>query len=257
MTIQRVMFLGAHPDDETIMAGGILAMLHERGIETYVVCATDGRGGEAGGVAEADTPEGLARVREYELRCAAQALGVTSLIQLGYEDPVMGPGNELFGFIEDGNILTTRIAALIQQIEIDVVLSHGSSGEYGHPAHVQMHQAVKRAVQDYAPETIFYSIGALVPEIEDRLWNQNDPAHLMLDISPWGEMKIAAMMCHQTQHALFMRRRKLTQVRDALRVIEPVHRQWPVVAAGSAPDDPFAELLLAVGAQRCYPPSPL
>jgi LmbE family N-acetylglucosaminyl deacetylase len=249
--LRGVLFVGAHPDDETVMAGGTLAMLDAQGVPVYVVCATDGRGGESGGVAEASTPETLAAVRLEELRCAAVALGIDGLTWLGYEDPVMGPDEELFGFAADEATLAAQVAGHIRENGVSVVISHGTDGEYGHPAHVQVHRAVARAVREGAPDALFYSVGALVPEIEDRLWNASDPAHLALDITPWVEAKHAAMLCHRTQHTLFKRRRKLATVREAIRTVESFRRQWPPVDGRAAPDDPFAALLRSVGA---WPP---
>jgi LmbE family N-acetylglucosaminyl deacetylase len=244
------LFVGAHPDDETVMAGGTLALLHARGIATHVLCATDGRGGEAGGVPEAATPESRARVREGELHCAVEALGVTSLMLLGYIDPVIGPGEELYAFEADERTLVDQIADQIHHTGASVVLTHGSNGEYGHPAHVQVHRAVLRAVHERAPDVLVYTVAARVPDTEDRLWNTDDPADLVLDITPWFEAKHAAMLCHRTQHDLFKRRRKLDTVREAVRTLEPFHRCWPVASGGSLPGDPFAALLLKAGAWR-------
>jgi LmbE family N-acetylglucosaminyl deacetylase len=243
-----VLFVGAHPDDETVMAGGTLALLHARGIPTHVLCATDGRGGEAGGVPEAATPESRARVRESELHCAVKALGVQSLMLLGYIDPVIGPGEELYAFTADEEALVRQIAEQIRRTGVSVVLTHGSNGEYGHPAHVQVHRAVLRAVHEQVPDVVVHTVAARVPDTEDRLWNTDDPADLVLDITPWFEAKYAAMLCHRTQHALFKRRRKLKTVREAVRPLESFHRCWPVLAGGSSPDDPFAALLLKAGA---------
>lgn len=246
--LHSVLFVGAHPDDETIMAGGTLALLHTQGVTTHVLCATDGRGGESGGVPEAATPESRARVRESELRCAADALGVTSLTLLGYIDPVIGPGEELYAFEADFGTLVGQIADHIRRTGASVVLTHGSNGEYGHPAHVQVHRAVLHAVQERAPGTLVYTASARVPEVEDRLWNADDPADLVLDITPWFEAKYAAMLCHRTQHELFKRRRKLETVREAVRTLESFRRRWPVLPGDAAPHDPFAALLLNAGA---------
>jgi shikimate kinase/LmbE family N-acetylglucosaminyl deacetylase len=246
-TLRGVLFVGAHPDDETIMAGGTLALLASQGVPVHVVCATDGRGGEAGGVPEAATPDDRARVRESELRCAVAALGINDLTLLGYEDPLIGPGEELFGFAADDAALTDQITRLIQAQPVDVVLSHGSNGEYGHPAHIQVHRAVQRAVRENTPDVIFYSVAARVPQIMDRIWNTSDPAHLALDIRPWAEAKLAAMECHRTQHELFKRRRKLQTVREAIRFVESFHRHWP---DRGTPDDAFAAQLVAAGAWR-------
>ncbi len=247
-SLRGVLFVGAHPDDETVMAGGTLALLHALGVTTHVLCVTDGRGGESGTVPEADTPQARAVVREQELRCAAAALGVESLTLLGYEDPVIGPGDELYGFAADADTLAGQIATVIRLTSAQVVLTHGSDGEYGHPAHVQVHDAVLRAVREQRPDVIVYGVAGRVPAIEDRLWNQSDPAHLALDITPWAEAKLAAMTCHRTQHELFKRRRKLAEVREALRTVESVHRHWPTLPAGTAPDDAFAVLLRGAGA---------
>jgi LmbE family N-acetylglucosaminyl deacetylase len=245
-----VLFVGAHPDDETVMAGGTLALLHARGVATHVLCATDGRGGESGGVPEAATPESRARVREAELCCAVEALGVTSLTLLGYLDPVIGPGEELYAFEADQEALVGQIAVQIYRTGASVVLTHGSNGEYGHPAHVQVHRAVLRAVRERAPDVPVYTVAARVPDTEDRLWNTDDPADLVLNIAPWFEAKYAALLCHRTQHELFKRRRKLDTVREAVRTLESFHRRWPVMPGDSLPDDPFAALLLKAGAWR-------
>jgi len=253
--VRGVLFVGAHPDDETVMAGGALAMLAARGIPTHVICVTDGRGGEAGGVPEAEDPARRAEVRARELACAAAALGVTKVIAFGYEDPLMGPDDALYGFAAEEGALARQIADAARGITppVDVILTHGTDGEYGHPAHRQVHRAVRRAVRELLPDVLLYTISAQIPGDEDRLWNRSDPAHFALDITPWAEAKIAAMECHRTQHALFMRRRQLTRVRDALRPIESFRRQWPPVAGG-APDDAFADLLRAAGAWDPFAP---
>ena len=208
---------------------GTFALLKARGVGTHVVCATDGQGGETGGLPEITTREMLATVRRQELRCAGNALGLDSVTLLGYEDPVVGPDETLFSFQADENTLVAQIVAQIRLIGADVVLSHGSNGEYGHPAHVQVHQATRRAVEQHAPDAVFYGVAALVPAVEDRLWNRDDPAHLALDITPWIERKHAAMLCHRTQHALFMRRRALQTVQQATRD----RGVSPLLAAGS------------------------
>lgn len=245
-----VMYIGAHPDDETILAGGTMAMLRQYTIPTHFLCATDGRGGESGGVPEAQTPGALAAVREEELRCAGAALGITSVTLLGYEDPLIDPDGTLSGFAADEDHLVTRLADLIGGRGVDVVLTHGSNGEYGHPAHLQVHNAVMRVARERRPDLIVYGTAAVVAGFEDTLWNKSDPAHLMLDITPWIEPKHAAMLCFRTQHALFMRRRKLQTVREAIRTLETFHRHWPPVPAQEQPDDRFARVLLDAGARR-------
>ena len=65
----------AHPDDETFGMGGTLALYAQRGAQVYLVCATRGEVGDV----DPQYMQGfetIAERREYELRCAAQKLGL-------------------------------------------------------------------------------------------------------------------------------------------------------------------------------------
>jgi N-acetylglucosamine malate deacetylase 2 len=244
--MNSVLIIGAHPDDETMLAGGVIALLAERGLAVHLLCATRGEGGEAGDPPLCAQSE-LGAVREAELRCAVQALGARSLRLLNYVDPVVGPDEELFPFEADFNTLAAEIQQAIRQVEADGVISHGPEGEYGHPAHQLIHRAAHAAIERLDPAPFFYSFAAQVPGNEDRIWNKNTPAHLALDVRPWLDAKEAAALCHRTQHALFTRHHPGKTVREALRTLEAFHRHLPPVDE-PPPADPFADLLLAAGA---------
>lgn len=249
MTLRSVVAFFAHPDDETVLAGGLIALLARQGIAVHIVCATRGEGGEAGEPPVVPRRDLLGAAREAELRCAARALGATVSV-LDYVDPTIGPDEALFPFECDFNTLAGQFADIARQHRADLVLTHGGDGEYGHPAHQLVNQAVRHAMPRVLPSILVYTVAALVPQIEDRLWNANEPAHLALDIRPWAEAKVRAMECHVSQHALFKRRRQLQTVRDALRTVESVRRAWPD-AGDEPPQDAFADLLRTAGA---WPP---
>jgi LmbE family N-acetylglucosaminyl deacetylase len=244
--MKSVLVIGAHPDDETMLTGGTLAFLSSQGVQVHLLCATRGEGGEMGEPPVCERPE-LGAVREQELRCAGQALGLASIQFLGYVDPPAGPDDQLYPFEADFNTLKREIQAAIQHVGTEVVLSHGSDGEYGHPAHQLVHRAVRAAVEDMGDSVYFYSFAARVPNIEDRIWNKHDVAHLALDIRPWLDAKEAAALCHVTQHGMFRRRHPDKAIRDVLRPIESFHRHLPAVSE-IPPHDPFADLLQAAGA---------
>ncbi len=237
----------AHPDDETILAGGILSMLVDRGATLHLLLATRGEGGELG-----EPPltqrEHLGRVRETELRCAADALGASSVVFLDYVDPLMGENEALFPFDADFESLAQELAAAVRATRADVLITHGSNGEYGHPAHTKMHRASKLAVQsDFDRSLPLYSISAFFPNHpRPRLANQDDPADFIVDIEPWFKYKLTAAACHGTQQALFVRRasaqagRPLT-LREVLMKVESLHRAWPPQT--NALDDPLANFL--------------
>jgi LmbE family N-acetylglucosaminyl deacetylase len=248
MRLENLLGVFAHPDDEAIMVGGTLALLHERGVRTHVVCATRGEGGEMGEPPVVADRSQLGAAREAELRCALVPLGVASLTLLDYVDPEIGPEGDLRPFEADFERLVAQIAHLIAATQADVILAHGPDGEYGHPAHRLIYRATRAAVERSVPGTPLYSLMATVPGLDDHIWNKTRLAHLALDITPWAEAKIAAMECHISQHALFRRRRKLKTVREAVRLIESFYREWPN-SGDATPDDPFATLLREAGAQ--------
>lgn len=247
MTLRSVVCFFAHPDDETVLAGGIIHMLVRCGIPVHVVCCTHGEGGELGEPPIVERRELLGKAREAELACAAQALGAT-VEMLPYVDPIIGPDDVLSAFKHDPDMLAQEFLAIARRRQADLILTHGSDGEYGHPAHRAVNYAVLRAFPRVMSQTLIYTVAALVPNIEDRLWNKSEPAHFALDIRPWGDAKLTAMECHRSQHALFKRRRKLQAVRDALRTVESVRRQHPPVYDPEPPEDAFADLLRTVGA---------
>ncbi len=82
----KLMCVLAHPDDESLGMGGTLAKYATEGIETYLVTATRGERGWFGD--EKDNPglEALGKMRETELRNAAQELGIREINFLDYLD---------------------------------------------------------------------------------------------------------------------------------------------------------------------------
>ena len=240
----------AHPDDETMMAGSALLMLSRRGFQVHYYSATRGEGGEAG-EPPLCAPEELGAVRENELACAVRVLGGSSLTFLGYVDPRVGPDNILYPFEANLATLAGQVAASIRQHQAAAVFSHGSNGEYGHPAHILMHQAVSLAVAslgEHAP--LFYSANAAYPgHPRPRLMNKDDPAHIVLDISPVRDQKVQAALCHKSQNAMFMRNASkeaghAVDLPDVILPAESFHRVFPPLAGDEHPDDAIARALI-------------
>lgn len=239
----------AHPDDETMLAGGTLAFLAQLGVRIHYLCATRGEGGEAG-----DPPlcsrEELGRMRSAEVTCAVKALGGTSLDFLEYIDPTVGPDNQLYPFMDDTARLARQVLQKAEALHAVGIISHGSAGEYGHPAHKLAHQAARLAVEMAGTDKLlFYTIqGCFEGHPKPRLMNLNDPAHLILDVQPVLQAKIAATLCHRTQHALFIRHTSElvghpVSVPEVVISLESLHRVFPLYQG--ALDDILARLLLS------------
>lgn len=242
----------AHPDDETMLAGGTLALLSRQSAAVTVLIATRGEGGETG-EPPLCTREELGAVREEELRCACKALQV-NLSLLDYIDPTVGPGDELYPFTSDETELTDKVLAALRDTRADCLISHGSNGEYGHPAHRLCYRAALGAIQRLGQAApLFYTVQAAWPgHPRPRLMNANDPASMVLNLEPLRAVKTAAAMCHRTQHALFIRNtaREVghpVSVPEVIRTLESLHRAWPPAGPGALPDDPLAALLLTSG----------
>jgi LmbE family N-acetylglucosaminyl deacetylase len=246
----NILVFFAHPDDETVFTGGTLALLGCQGARVHYLCATRGEGGEAGEPPLCSLEE-LGDVRAGELACAVEQLGGHDLTFLDYVDPRVGADNQLYPYTPDVDLLTRQVAGHVRRVGADVLISHGSNGEYGHPAHVLTHQAARAAVEslDGGDAPLFYSFSAIFPNHpRPRIANPDDEAHLILDVSPVLAQKTQAALCHRTQHALFVRGpskdagRQLS-VPEVIRRLESLHRHLP--ACDGKPVDELSLLLQA------------
>ncbi len=226
-----LVFVVAHPDDETMLCGGTLARLAARGVEVHVLSLTRGEGGETGEPPLCTRAE-LGQVREREMGCAVKKLGVSSLTFFDYVDPDVGPNDTLFAPEADFEVLVGQIVDFVRQRRPDVVLTHGSNGEYGHPAHKLAHAATRQAAGTGLVPLLYSFCASYPAHPYPRLSNADDPADIVVDVSAFLDQKEAAALCHATQNALFVRRRsqqagrKIT-VREALLTEEAFHRHWP------------------------------
>jgi len=140
----------AHPDDESIAMGGVLAKAAAEGHRTVLVFATKGEHGE---VDEGflDDGELLAERRVKETQRSAEILGVQRVEWLGYTDSgMMGtPENELLGsfWTADLDGAAERLSAILRDEEADILTIYDSDGNYGHPDHIQVHRVGLRAAE--------------------------------------------------------------------------------------------------------------
>ena len=243
----KILAFFAHPDDETIFCGGTLALLARQGAQVHYLCATRGEGGETGEPPLCEVQD-LGEVREAELTCAVASLGGQDLAFLGYKDPLIGPDERLYAYAGDPAEVADKLGAVIRKLRPQGLITHGANGEYGHPAHVLCYQAARLAVasEDGATPAL-YCVSAAFPEHpKPRHINQDQRAHLVLDVTPAMEQKTQAAMCHSSQHALLVRRASQREGRqlsvpEVLLKVESLHRALPVVDGKF--DDPLARSL--------------
>lgn len=134
----RLLAVFPHPDDETLGCGTVLARCAEEGVEVHLLTATRGQMGWSGPHGSFPGAEVLGRMREKELRCAAEKLGITAVHLLDYMDGQL----ERVGQPQ----LIDSVAAVIRAVRPQVVITYAQEGIYGHPDHIALAQAVSGAL---------------------------------------------------------------------------------------------------------------
>jgi N-acetyl-1-D-myo-inositol-2-amino-2-deoxy-alpha-D-glucopyranoside deacetylase len=276
---QTLLAIFAHPDDEAFGSGGTLAHYAAQGARVVLVCATRGEVGEIADDSLA-THETLGRVRENELRCAAQTLGISELIFLGYRDSGMAgtlQNDDPRAFMNiPADEVVSRLVSIIRRVRPQVVLTFEPNGGYGHPDHMAIHRhtlAAFHAAADAAryPEQgqtwqashLFYTaiprsffldmrhrleaMGADTSEFarfeESGAGWPDDKVNVMLNVADEVEAKWTALNCHRTQFGpdnLF-RRLPEDEVKGMMSQ-EYFALSWPEPEPGLQLNDLFARL---------------
>jgi N-acetyl-1-D-myo-inositol-2-amino-2-deoxy-alpha-D-glucopyranoside deacetylase len=211
-----VLFVHAHPDDETITTGGTIATLVDRGASVTVLSCTRGERGEVIPqelrVLQGDARR-LAEHREGELAVAMAVLGVRDHRFLGdpgarqagmaprrYGDSGMrwgASGAEAISEIDPDSLCgslvgeeAADVATVIIDIAADAVISYGPDGGYGHPDHIRAHVIAARAAEVMGVP--FYEVVTDAAEVlPERL--------LSVDVSAVLDRKTEALRAHETQ----------------------------------------------------------
>jgi LmbE family N-acetylglucosaminyl deacetylase len=218
----------AHPDDEAIATGGVMAQAAAAGHRVVLVVATRGEEGEvAPGVL--DQGESLADRRVAEVAAAAEILGVARYEFLGYRDSgMMGtPENDdpTSFWQADVDDAATKLAAILREERADALTIYDDWGGYGHPDHIQVHRVGGRAGELAATPRVYEATidrDAVRDRLEEALRNPPSPqmaqqAEQMLaeggphlgvpaerittrvDVSAWIDQKRAALAAHSSQ----------------------------------------------------------
>ncbi|MFI8983665.1 PIG-L family deacetylase [Streptomyces antimycoticus] len=209
MPFPSLLAVFAHPDDESLSAGGVLAQHAAAGARTAVVTATWAE----------DTQ------RAAELADALRILGVGAPRMLGYADaraPQSAPGSVRFCDAPlDESVC--RLVMHIRAFRPDIVVTHDAYGGLtGHPDHLHTHRVTTLAVEAAGLDRLYPDTGA--PWQPSALYLATHPhsaaqalgAHLVregramysvpdervtatVDVSPWLEQKIGAVLAHRTE----------------------------------------------------------
>lgn len=147
----RLMAVFAHPDDESLATGSLLARYAAEGVETYLITATRGERGWSGPPDENPGLEALGRMREAELRAAADVLALREVNFLDYLDGDLDAADPLEA--------TAQIVAHLRRLQPQVVVTFGPDGAYGHPDHIAISQLAMAATVSAADSTYRPDLG--------------------------------------------------------------------------------------------------
>jgi N-acetyl-1-D-myo-inositol-2-amino-2-deoxy-alpha-D-glucopyranoside deacetylase len=198
----------AHPDDESLSAGGLLARHADGGRRTSVVTATWAPG----------TP------RAAELAEAVRILGAGEPRMLGYADarvPESAPGRPRFCDAPLDEAVR-RLVAHIREFRPESIVTHdGYGGLPGHPDHVHTHRVTVLAAQAAGLELLYPDAGepwqphalylathphSAVAALRDVIGARkalysvpDEQVTDVVDVGPWLERKVAAVLAHRSE----------------------------------------------------------
>jgi LmbE family N-acetylglucosaminyl deacetylase len=265
---KTLMAVLAHPDDESFGMGGTLALYAQKGYEIHVICATLG---EAGTVDDEylQNYDNIAALREAELRCATESLGVNQVHLLGYRDSGMPgtpenehPNAQINHSVEE---VAGKVVKYIREIKPEIVLTFDPIGGYKHPDHIHIQKATTLAFEKaddasfypeagspFKPLALYYHLfpraflrwaTRLMPlfGMNPRKWGRNKdidlksllevdfPTHVRIDIREVADTKRKAGACHASQGGIVMRRGLMGFATRALEKHEDYMRVYPPV----------------------------
>jgi LmbE family N-acetylglucosaminyl deacetylase len=232
-----VLSIWAHPDDETYLAGGVMAAAGDRGERVVCVSMTAGERGTSDPVSW--PPDRLGQVRRWEAAAAMAVLGVAEHRFVGL------PDGGLDGHDEAGSAL---VGALLDELAPDTILTLGPDGTTFHPDHIAVCRWVTGAWQQrgsrerllYATRTVDH-VARFASRYEDWGVYMNDQrpmgvpaADLDLDVRLGGaelDRKLTALAAMATQtrelmeavgHELYAQLVAEESFIDARKVVRPL-----------------------------------
>ena len=225
----------AHPDDESISTGGILAKYSANGFRTVLAYGT---AGEAGDILNPDfvTPKpglSIKEIRAIELAAAVKVLTVETVYFLGYRDSGMAgspENNHPWAFARaDIREATTRLVEIIRRVRPQVIVTYNEKGTYLHPDHIMANRVTLRAFQASAdpqfeigearepwqPSKLYYTaiplerIRRMYRIVKERgeepgfdpdvIGTPEDKITAVVDVREYLSRKLEALNCHQSQ----------------------------------------------------------
>lgn len=225
---RAILVVYAHPDDESFGPSAILAKYARAGSSIYGLFATRGEHGEST-MDPAPTPAELGRLREADLREAAQIIGFRAIEVLDYEDGTLAE--------VPATALEERIFSTIRRCRPEVLLTFGPAGITRHPDHLAIHRAAVSAFhralgEGYPLRELYYDAVPSPLAAERGLEGEPDgQPNTFIDVAATLPIKVAALKMHARHIA--DARQMVASLEQRQAASATLHRAWPAVADGA------------------------
>lgn len=197
LELERVMVIYAHPDDAEFGTSGTCAKWVREGVHVTYCMVTNG----ASGSSDPDmTREKLAEIRRKEQLQAAEILGISEVVFMGFEDGYLYPDLEL----------RKAVAREIRKARPDAIISQDPTSRYwapsylNHPDHIAVGEVVFRSINPDASSGLMFpelwTEEGLEPHKPDALFVVafQDP-DAFVDITDTIDLKVKALEAHASQ----------------------------------------------------------
>jgi LmbE family N-acetylglucosaminyl deacetylase len=242
--MKSLLLIFAHPDDESVFAGGVASRYQDAGARVALCTATLGEQGKLGSPPVCEAGE-LARTRQAELAAAASIIGVGTLRVLGYPDRGLQEALP--------EIIRLQLVELIRAARPQVVITFDPNGSNLHPDHIAISRFTSDAISAAADPRWFpdlvppHQVSRLLWTLPVRFWDvlrRGAPAgeagvDFVVDVAAWKDRKAAALRAHRTQHLSLERILLSKPDVDQLLSVELFRQAWGPPAASRPADDLF------------------
>ncbi len=207
----KLLCVVAHPDDECFAFGGAIALATRAGVETHVVCFTDGQAASNRG--DAASSEELGAMRRQEFAKSCKVLGVGQYELLDYQDAQL----EFAQFSQ----AACRIVQRIRDFQPNVVITFGMDGALNtHPDHTMVSAFTTAAFHWAASSKRFPELGPIhhcdrLFVLSASFYLPDRPAPMpipwthKLDVRAVMEQRFEAFRQHQSQAPLLHKTKDL------------------------------------------------
>ncbi len=197
---RTILFVGAHPDDETAISE-VLAKYARLGNKVFVIVATDGKGGTR--VTKIPEGDSLGAIRKEESACGCKALGIEPPVFFGIErlDTKIGTGN----YFKEHQRFMDSLKVRIPIINPDIIITAGPDGDTHHSEHIVVGATVTELLlaEGWVEKYLLYHFAWKkgTESVDPGSYIDEQYVNVKVSYSAEDERKaIAALYCYATQY---------------------------------------------------------